>query len=229
MTLPPLVGGQAESWLALIELAESLGEHWLLVGGQMVFLHEIERRASQVRPTDDVDVVVDLRAEPLGLTRVHDALAGAGFAQDTPSPDGAAHRYRRGQAIFDVLAPDNLGPRARLELGAGRTIQAPGSTQAFHRCSLVRVHVGDLSAIIRRPNLIGALIGKAATVVKIASQTPASRAKHMRDFDSLARMLGPTDRAEANLTKKERRLLDQLVDSPESSDLGSAAVRALLD
>ena len=89
--------------------------------------------------------------------------------------------------------------------------------------------MGDLSAIIRRPNLIGALIGKAATVVKIASQTPASRAKHMRDFDSLARMLGPTDRAEANLTKKERRLLDQLVDSPESSDLGSAAVRALLD
>ena len=40
--LPPLARGQAESWAALIELAPVFGDNWLLVGGQMVFLHEIE-------------------------------------------------------------------------------------------------------------------------------------------------------------------------------------------
>ena len=226
--LPPLVGGQAESWLALVELAESLGEHWLLVGGQMVFLHEVERRASQVRPTDDVDVVVDVRAEPAGLTRIHAVLVDAGFSQDAPSPDGVAHRYRRGQATFDVLAPDNLGSRAQLDLGVGRTIQAPGATQALRRSAVVRVHVGDQSAMIRRPNLDGALIGKAA-VVKIASQSPASRSKRLRDFDSLAQMLGPSDRAEASFTKSESRLITQLNESSDLSELGAASVKALLD
>ena len=43
VTLPPLVPGQAESWAALIELAESFGEDWMLVGGQLVFLLEVER------------------------------------------------------------------------------------------------------------------------------------------------------------------------------------------
>lgn len=38
--LPPLAGGQAESGRALIEIAPQLGHHWLLIGGQMVFLDE---------------------------------------------------------------------------------------------------------------------------------------------------------------------------------------------
>ncbi len=46
----------------------------------MVFLHEVERQASEIRPTDDVDVVVNLRAEPAGLARIHDALVSTGFA-----------------------------------------------------------------------------------------------------------------------------------------------------
>lgn len=70
---------------ALIELAPTFGDNWLLVGGQMVFLHEVERRATDVRPTDDVDVVVNLRAEPAGLARIHETLVRAQFSQDAPS------------------------------------------------------------------------------------------------------------------------------------------------
>ena len=77
IVLPPLFGGQAESWAALVELAPAFGDNWLLVGGQMVFLHEVERQATDVRPTDDIDVVVDLRAEPAGLARIHSALISA--------------------------------------------------------------------------------------------------------------------------------------------------------
>ena len=46
VTLPPLVPGQAESWAALIELAESFGEDWMLVGGQLVFLRSPRRASS---------------------------------------------------------------------------------------------------------------------------------------------------------------------------------------
>ena len=109
--LPALAGRQHESWSALIEIASRLGDHWLLVGGQMVFLHEVERAASETRPTDDVDVVVDLRVQPTGLVHVHGVLTRSGFDQSMPSIDGIAHRYHRGGATFDVLAPDNLGKR----------------------------------------------------------------------------------------------------------------------
>ena len=211
IVLPPLAGGQAESWAALVEVAPALGDNWLLVGGQMVFLHELERRATDVRPTDDVDVVVDLRAEPAALARIHAVLVSASFVQDDPSPDGAAHRYRRGVAVFDVLAPDNVGERAQLHLGVGRTIQAPGTTQAFGRSGIVTVELDGVVAEIRRPEVVGALIGKAAAVMKISSQSAAARAKHLRDFDSLARMLGPSDRATANLSRGERKMLTGLV------------------
>lgn len=78
------------------------------------------------------------------------------------------------------------------------------------------VGLDGVSGVIRRPNLVGALVGKASAVVKISSQSAASRAKHLRDFDSLARLLGPTDRAAANLGKAEVRLLRRLVAGPGS-------------
>ena len=221
-----MLGGQAASWVALIELTPILGQNWLLVGGQMVFLHEVEREALNVRPTDDVDVVLDLRAEPGALRRIHDALRSAGFDQDRPSPEGTAHRYRRETALFDVLAPDNVGDRAQLRLGAGRTIEAPGTTQALRRSEVVQVDLGETSGLVRRPSLVGALLGKAAAVTKIASKTAADRSKHLRDFDSLSMMLGPSDRHGAELTKSERRALQALVDEPGLSKLAVEIGRA---
>jgi len=48
--LPPLAGRQQESWRSFIELAPTLGDHCLLVGGQMVFLLEVERGSRDTRP-----------------------------------------------------------------------------------------------------------------------------------------------------------------------------------
>lgn len=226
--LPPLFGGQHQSWIALIELAERLGKHWLLVGGQMVFLHGIERGETTTRPTDDVDVVVDLRTDPAGLPKMHAVLTDAGFVQDPPNPEGAAHRYRRGDASFDVLAPDNLGERASLALGAGRTIAAPGTTQAVARSEAVVVDLDGRRGVVRRPNLVGALLGKAAAVTKIASLTADERAKHLQDFDSLARLLGPADRAEASLAKAERRRIRGMIDAGGISELSVGSLDLLI-
>jgi hypothetical protein len=228
VVLPPLLGGQAESWAALIELAPTFDDNWLLVGGQMVFLHELERHATDVRPTDDIDVVVNLRAEPAGLSRIHSALVAADFVQDNPGPTGTAHRYRRSRAVIDVLAPDKIGARAQLRLGVGHTIEAPGTSQAFNRFGVVMVEFEGVIADIWRPNLIGALLGKAAAVVKITSQSEAHRTKHMRDFDSLARLLGPADRETAMQTRSEGRMIHGLTQDPALSQLGSAAVQLLV-
>lgn len=194
----------------------------------MVFLHELERQSTDTRPTDDIDVVVNLRAEPAGLSRIHSALISASFDQDSPGPEGTAHRYRRGSAVIDVLAPDNLGKRAQLKLGLGRTIEAPGTSQAFHRSGIVTVEVGGVAAQIRRPELVGALLGKAAAVMKISSQSTASRAKHLRDVDSLAKLLGVADRQGADLTKNERRMIAALGEVAGVSELGAASLRLLI-
>ena len=224
--LPALAGGQAESWRALIEIAPRLGQHWLLIGGQMVFLHEVERQATDVRPTNDIDLVVDLRIEPTVLGHTHDVLAAAGFSQDVPSPEGVAHRYRRRRATIDVLAPDHIGARTKLSLGSGRTIEAPGTSQAFGRVSLVRVELDDnTGAIVRTPTLVGALLGKATTAIEVVSLSSAERAKHVRDVDALARLLGPADRASAALTTKERATLDRVAEHPDISRLAARSIQ----
>lgn len=228
--LPALLGRQRESWNAFIELAPALGDHCLLVGGQMVFLHEVERGATDTRPTEDVDVVVDLRVEPTVLSRVHSVLIGAGFEQEVPSADGIAHRYSQEGATLDVLAPDNLGKRARLSLGGGRTIEAPGASQALVRSSVVNVQLeGGPTVPVRRPTLVGALLGKVAAATRIVPQSSAERAKHVRDVDSLARLVGPLDREGADLTTKERTWLRRMAESSDLSALAQRSIALLAD
>jgi hypothetical protein len=81
------------------------------------------------------------------------------------SPEGIAHRYRRGTVSVDVLAPDGLGPRADLTTTPpGRTLQVPGGTQALERTELVPVATSTLSGHVPRPSLLGAIICKAVAV-----------------------------------------------------------------
>jgi hypothetical protein len=68
-------------------------------------------------------------------------------------------------------------------------------------------------------------LGKVAAVTQILSQTSAERAKHVRDVDPLARLLGPTHRQQADLTRKERASLERMAESP---DLGALAQRSIL-
>ncbi len=228
--LPPLVGRQHDSWLAFIEIAPSLGANHLLIGGQMVLLHEVERGSAQTRPTDDIDVIIDLRVEPDALSRIHRHLTAAGFDQSPPSADGIAHRYTRATATIDVLAPDHLGERARLALGDGRTIGVPGSTQAVNRSGWIRVQMAEGSnARIRRPTLIGALLGKAAAVLRISPQTSSERSKHLSDLDSLACLAGPSDRHDAELTAKQRTSLRQIIESYELSSLARRSIELLAE
>lgn len=227
--LPSLAGGQEASWLALLELSPDLSDNWILVGGQMVFLHQVERGAQTVRPTDDIDLVVDLRVTPSALDSIHTLLLQAGFEQQTPGAEGTAHRYLRDAATIDVLAPDHMGGRASLTLGAGRTIEAPGTRQAFSRRSMVTVELGDTQGHVWRPTVVGALIGKAAAFTKIPSQDSKDREKHRQDCGSLAELLGAPDRQTADLTRNEKRLINSLLATNQMTPLASKSLELLID
>lgn len=114
-------------------------------------------------------------------------------------PPMTGRRHGSWAALVE-LAPDHIGGRANLDIGAGRTIEAPGTTQAFRRSTTVTVRLEDTIARIRRPSLVAALLGKIAAATKITSQTTAERTKHLRDADALAKLLGPDDRNNAELS-----------------------------
>lgn len=233
VTVRPQGGLQSAAWSALIELAPHLGIEWTLIGGQMVFLHQAERQLqSPIAPrwSTDLDLAINLRAKPGELDRIHRILTDHGFVQP---PQPIEHRYRRDHdgVTVDVVAPDHLGEHLP-RLGVGHTTQAPGSTQALRRTEWVSVTLGDATAAIARPNLVGALILKQAAV----RDSPGGRApeRHRHDVFTLAAMLQPDDSRGANLTRNERRLVRSALDdvrtfgSPDAPNV-AARLQQLLD
>ncbi len=94
-------------WRATAELAEALPkESWTLVGAQMVFLLAYEHGLPIGRTSGDVDLMMDTRALTRATQEASETLERLGYQLDPPTPDGRAHRFRRGDAVVDVLAPD---------------------------------------------------------------------------------------------------------------------------
>jgi hypothetical protein len=91
----------------------------------MVWLLAAEHGIDPPRATNDVDLVVDIRAEPGGIKKMCRWLESERFELDGISPEGIGHRYTRaadpgpGKVIFDVLAVDNIGSRADLSTTQG--------------------------------------------------------------------------------------------------------------
>ena len=86
----------------------------------MVFLYCCERQVPVNRPSDDGDVVLDVRAQPEILLNFTSALTKIGFESAGDSPDGHQHRWVRGGSHIDVLIPRHLGQRADKRTGGLR-------------------------------------------------------------------------------------------------------------
>lgn len=213
ITLPALGGAAEDSWTGVLDLADEVPEGWCLVGGFMVLLHCLERGAVPIRPTDDGDAVVDVRARPTMLRDLTSALVRIGFSADGISADGHQHRWKRGVASIDVLLPDGIGERAGRARGAGgaTTLQAPGTTQALSRARPVLVRHGDRVGRVMRPDLLGALVAKAAALV-IPDGMRGQR--HITDFCNLAPLVGRRDLA--GLTPKDRQRLRLMLAKTEA-------------
>lgn len=239
--LDRLTPAAEEGWWILFELADVDIESWTLIGGQMMHVLAAEHEVSEtVRPTDDVDIVMDVRVKPGGTEWLAKWLQARHFVLEGVNTNGVGHRFVRdaaggpGRTIVDVLAPEGLGERTNTyTVRPARTVQAPGTSQAFRRSEVVQVTVsgttgrGERSGVVRRPDLLGALIAKAsATAIPI-------RDNRERDWQDAALLLAtipdPISTAEA-CDGKDRQRLRRLTplesrDHPGWANLDDEALR----
>lgn len=202
-----------------MDLYERLNHGWTLVGGQLVHLHCAEHGVAPTRPTADVDAVVNVRHEPTMLAKFTEILKDMGFVTVTTG-EGFQHRWTRERAQIDVLIPEGVGVRAAARLGVSGApaLSAPGTSQALRRTGAVSVTVGDRTGAVLRPNLVGALIGKAAARTEI-TRDPA-RDRHCDDFIVLATLVAARDFRETELERKDRQRLRAVI--PKCRETASA-------
>ncbi|HEX8306215.1 MAG TPA: hypothetical protein VF612_15165 [Jatrophihabitans sp.] len=201
---------QQAAWHSLLDLYELQSGGWTLIGGQLVHLLCAERGYSPQRPTSDADAVVNARV-PEVLGQVTSALLNLAFEPD-PSSDGVQHRWKRGDAVIDVLIPEGTGARteARKSASGFPTVAAPGGTQALDRSEVVAVVVGERSGHVPRPVLLSAMILKAAARTET---TGTGLDRHCHDFAALASVLAASDIARIQLTKKDRQRLGRMIEA----------------
>ena len=86
---------------AVSKVLDGLKQEYVFVGGATVSLYASDPElAEEVRPTDDVDVVVEL-ASYGGYAEIDEKLRGLGFVNDVES--GVICRYRLQGIIVDVM------------------------------------------------------------------------------------------------------------------------------
>jgi len=212
ITAPP--GGWAAPWPLVVEIAAALPVgSWMLVGGLMVQLHAHAAGVDLVRPTDDVDALVDVMAAGVTVSTIADRLRAIGFAVIEPGwENGPAHRLQRGRDVVDLLVADHLPSHKRPRLAGRPAMAADGGAQALARTERVAVIDGDAVVYLSIPDRLGALVLKAAAY----GADSRDRERHLRDGALLAALI--TDhrteltRLQGSDQKRLRRLRDALTD-----------------
>ena len=182
VVLRDLAPAAEQGWHLLLDLARA-STSWMLIGGQLSYLLACEHGAEMPRPTDDVDVVMDVRDQQGGTEWLAGWLLARGFAIDGVSPADIGHRFVRdadpgpGRITVDILAPEGLGERTNVfTVRPARTVQAPGTVLALERVEVVEVTVvgatGARDGEVRRPDLLGALVLKAAATALPVRRNP---------------------------------------------------------
>jgi hypothetical protein len=210
IALPSMPPEQTASWLGVLDLYDRLSDGWTLIGGQLVHLYCAERGRFPERPTNDADTVIDVRADPEMLHTFTKALTGLGFESAGISAEGSQHRWIRDRASIDVLIPEGVGERVNKRQGVtgSPTLPTAGGTQALQRSEVVAVTVDGREGFVRRPNLIGALVVKAAAH---GNAGDPGVARHRRDFVVLAGMITVADFRDENLTRKDRQRMRLII------------------
>ena len=234
--LPMLAGFEHSLWETLLELSGLREGEWTLIGGQMVLMHATEHGVVPPRVSADLDVLVNARVVSGTVRRFVQAIEQRGFSLVGASPHGVAHRYRRGSASLDVLAPEGLGSRTDLTTTRpGRTIQVPGGTQALNRTELVPVVAGRSRGLVPRPALLGAVIIKA-----VAADVDDLPDAQQADLALLLTLIQEPIPVRREMTTKDRKRLQArsgLRDSTHpawtsllaaAADRGRAALRLLI-
>lgn len=169
--------------------------------------------SAKVRTTDDVDALIDVMGTDVTVSFVAGRLHGLGFELVEPGWDNAAaHRLRRGDDVIDLLVADHLPKHKRPRLAGHAVIATEGGAQALARTQRVTVIDGDTHVELVVPDLLGALVLKAAA----HGADSRDRERHLRDAALLAALI--TDhrselaRLQGSDRKRLRRLREALAD-----------------
>jgi hypothetical protein len=212
--LPAMPEEQQEAWQAVFQIYDGMPQGWVLVGGQAVYLHAVERSAPYVRATTD--------GYPTMLYDFTKLLQDIGFESQGESMEGHQHRWTRAKAKVDVLIPRFLGERAATRTGitGGTTIAAPATQQALDRAETVEVTAGSATGRVNRSSLLGSLIGKAAAMKIVNDEF---RERHITDFLTLAAVVTAGDLRGQSYQPAERdhlaHMLGYLKNNPEQAAL----------
>nr|NLI50766.1 hypothetical protein [Propionibacterium sp.] len=182
-------------------------ERWMLVGGLMVHAHARLAGIQHARPTDDADLVVELRAG--SYSKAAWALEGLGYQRHEPLDHRAAfHRFTRGTEHVDLMAPEDKPVRF-----AGRdVIGVPGSRSALNRTIEFATPAG---VRIRIPDLASALSLKGA-----AHQLPGiNPTRHLQDAVTL---FACADNTVLGLSTSMRRNINHLINALTATDAWAA-------
>ena len=152
-------------WPFVSGLADEFPGAFVLVGGQMVLLLGLERGQLSRRESYDVDALVSVKVLPKGTLRLSRYLQSKGLELAGIDRDGVGHRFEGNGLAVDVLAPDNLGPRADLTtIGTAHTVQVPAGARLLSSPRRCPVEVNGEVFAIPRPDLDAAIVGKAAAL-----------------------------------------------------------------
>ena len=226
--MPPLSDGLDRLWNLILDIAEKLpAPGWALVGGQMVMLHGLIAGRTATRASQDVDLLADLVTDPNGLTRCVRAVRDLDL-EPTPDSTGKVYRFRRAQddVVDDVLAPDHTPPRYSLRTAAGgETLRIAAGRQALERTVPVTVVKESRSGIVPLPDLLGAVVLKAAAW----STDNRDRERHSGDAAFLVSLLADPLAERARFRGSDRKRLtrlDAVLGDPDAAEwrvLGEAA------
>lgn len=161
---------------------------WCVIGGLMTYLVLREQSAglaARSSQTKDADVVVEISTG--SAKHVVYSLETMGFTQLEPffgQTEGQA-RYRMGQTLIDVLAPDDAVESELLLNERTVTLAAPGGRRALEVATLVTVYFGSEGlAEFRVPAIGHAIVIKGAAVL---DPRTAGQVRHAKD---VVEMLG---------------------------------------
>jgi hypothetical protein len=217
--LPALAGPLDTLWDLIVDIGSQLPpDGWVLVGGQMVMLHGLMAGRVATRASQDVDVLADLITDDAGLARCVRVVRELDLEPQRDS-DGRVYRFVRAadNARADLLAPDHTPPRRRLRTVGGDTIRIEGGTQALRRAMPVRVVKEDRSAAVPVPDLLGAVVLKAAAW----AADSRDRERHSGDAAFLVSLitdpLAERDRFTGSDRKRLLRL-DKVLGDPDATE-----------
>jgi hypothetical protein len=184
----PVNGEDAAVWRLAQEVSGLFADlPWVLIGGLMVRILEIEHGVQTPWLTGDVDIVLDVRMVSSAAEQAAGRLQAAAFVPQRYG-ENLTYRFIRDADIVDVLAPDHLGQRARrTTVPPDETLEALGGRQALNRRRTVTVDAGSGPFELACPSLTGALVIKARVAQNV--QGRRSQAKHERDLARLLALL----------------------------------------